>query len=182
MTTTTNCKNQYLESDGYCTECGQNHFKMQSKRGNPGRAVKVTNQREMLKSEKIAKIQMVINTTPEYRTVKETLQTLAEIYGVKVNVVFRNRLSGYATNNADGSYTVVIGYQLIDEFAREGFRDYRADFVIGNLPRKNENASKWVACHEFAHILQIEANEIHRGDIHNSAWVRHYEEVRDLVF
>lgn len=158
------CKNQFLESDGFCTQCGNNHFKMQSTRTTyPTYRTPVTFKRNVEPSPVFTPAPKSTTRNHEnYRKAVELTTTLANIYGIDICVkMYRGKKS--FTTIEDGRITIEFG-RVLDIFAEEGYRSYRkysqyaAINAFGSLP-KGDNAIAAHVAHEFAHALIFSEND-----------------------
>jgi hypothetical protein len=174
------CKNPYVDSDGFCSMCGKNHYRV-----TPNGEVKPINpkrtdyQREYLIAEKRKAIDLGIESNPLYKAFRDTVRDLNNIYGLSVKVVFSNKENGHYNGETN---TISIGYQAIDIRAKLGCQEYKTVEYLLPWPwraRKGEKAAKLIAAHEFAHALAA-ANG--KSDCHGPNFQRYYREVLELVF
>ena len=171
-------QNMFLEEDGYCVRCGENHFK-KADQAIRDRNLKV--ERETSSTEKAIRIKTRIEATPEYREAKEMVKLLSEIYEIPVRVVFTNRNGCFHRKQGD-THTIVFGYQYLDQVVEKGFYEYKTLRWICPQGITGTAASKQVAMHEFAHVLQtrIPGGRTH-GSVHNSTFIRTYKEIMELA-
>ena len=178
------CTNPFLEADGFCTACGKNHFHTDT-RGNVVTTPKTrkSNKREKLQAEKSAAIEQNIQSNPQFRTAREMVELLSEIYEIPVKVVFRNRRASYHRKNRDGSHSIVFGYESLNRSYEVKFDEYQSiAWVIGYQEISGIDGVKQEAMHEFAHVLQTEIPGGRTyGSVHNNTFVKCYQEVMELV-
>lgn len=184
MATTITCRNTFLEEDGFCTSCGQNHWKMQPTRGRQNIQVLVERKQEKTQAEKMAAIERGIQAVPEYREAKALILAMAADLEIKVRVVFRNReRSSYCSGskNKNGEWEIVLGYQMIDHIAKNGFREYATlEHLVPNPRPTGVSAAHWLAVHEFAHAVDMEENGNRYGIKHGASYQKVYKALIDL--
>ena len=179
--TKTICTNMFLEEDGYCNRCSSYHFKVDgsgsvvtTRKSNPETYTSPTPKKS---------VEQTIRETPEFRIAKETVELLADIYGVEVKVLFRNCSGAYHTKKY-GDHTIVFGYSFLRSAFNTGYlTSYKSIQWVQNFERKSgENGVKELAAHEFAHVLQTRTlGGRTYGSVHNQVFVEKWQEVLELV-
>lgn len=185
--TSTPCKNQFLEDDGYCTQCGKNHFQVQE------RNIRTRNAKAFQPAQKVDRqaikaqqIEGAINANPNYRTARDIVKTIAELYEIKIKIVFRNRERGsYCLSTPNGEYTVVFGYQALNWFAENGYLSNLAHDRSNTLNRFGDyptelDAIRLHAIHETTHAVVHHLG--YRDEHHGPNFYRVFNELVDLAF
>lgn len=194
MTTNTVCKNKFLDDDGFCSQCGKNHYRVvkgevKTAKTTP-KKVKEDKQklvaREPSQAFGVPSIEAGIKSNPIFQAARDTLALLNELYGLNVKIAFRNSHGGYYDPRAN---TIVLGYQALEGWAKDGYEEYATVSYL--LPGRKEDrrgviSSKFIATHEFAHALVFKKfGAIRRGgrfEHHGPEFCQTYKELINLVF
>lgn len=121
-----------------------------------------------------------------YRLVRELTEDLYEQYeiGNHYPTVMRNRQDAYHRTFNGNKHQIIFGYYLVDHFLAEGYYDYptihnQIQELRGRQPQGIE-AAYWLAIHEFAHVLQVEAGGRYYGQQHNGVFIEKFNELVTL--
>lgn len=163
------CTNQFLEDDGYCTVCGSNHFRKQTRAQQEAAARKQQHARE-LGTQRSARIEEGITCNPRYNYARELVRKMAQGYGLDVKVVFHNRERSSCANW--DSNVVTFGYQMLDYAYAHGQSEYAScAWVINGETLYGMQAIHHIAVHEFTHLLLAALDENYkRGPAHGNAF------------
>lgn len=177
--TTKNCSNKFLEDDGFCTQCGQNHLKS-----------KPVSRKSVVSfvDSKVDDYSNTINSTPHYAAARKLVEDACELYGIECRVVFKNSASKcYATKDSKG-YVIVFGYQLLDHWAINGYKEAYASTqnvtraYVGNT---GAIAGQLTAAHEFAHVMLLHRFGTHplegRSKYHGPTFCEQFSEIIELL-
>ena len=162
------CKCGMWFEDGKCENCG---------------ALQNAKQQRRKKSQalKTASIARDIQMNPRAKQGKEMIAQMFKDYGIEGSAAMRNRKTGYCRQHADGSYTIVLSWQNIGKFMEYATFAYLWNWNARNVI-EGPKATWAYAIHEFAHVLQFEADGVWggRGGHHNSIWAAKVQELQEL--
>jgi hypothetical protein len=176
---TTKCNNPFLETDGYCTKCGQNHFQLAKQERKAKKAAEKKAAKVASRVRQQQDILATIKSHPLYGPAYEMATRIMADYKLNVPVVFRNRKSSACDTNLDtGKSVIVLGYQNISYFAEHGYTEYATlqHILKGRRPTGSE-AAKYVAIHEAAHALVIDIDGYVKGDAHGRSFASTYQQL-----
>lgn len=170
------CQNKFLEEDGFYSQCGKNHLKLE--RSTPAAPRK----NDSSKVSKQDLIQAGIEANPVYATAKSTVELLAGAFDLDVRVIFRNVKQSYYTKE-NHKHLIVLGYQSLDSISERGFSEYAScSYLVRGTreERKGTKGAEWLAAHEFAHALTNERDGYVQP--HGTEYQYHYREVIKVLF
>lgn len=167
------CNNRFLESDGYCTQCGLNHF---SKAKRPVVKKKVAPKTAQYASVAIplpaykprplilpvpiakSKAQPRVEADALKNLVQETILSLKEIYGINFGLEFKaNRISKAHYNYFTGECRIIFGTNSMDRAWRGGFNEYtNVKHLLTRISTSGFYGATGLlilVAHEFSHIL-----------------------------
>jgi len=176
---TATCSNPFLEEDGYCCRCGQNHLKIREQT----RRRQVVSKPVTAPKPKALSVREQNMLNPIYRTIYETVELVAELYEVEnVTTVFRNtKGSSHEYWRSDDRHTLKFSYRQTDAFAEHGYYDYRTvEYLVPDPRPQGVDAAKMLALHEAAHMVVASMGLRRRGDAHGSIFQHHYSELIKL--
>lgn len=149
----TTCRNMFLEDDGYCTQCGQNHFKQT--KATAAKAAARTQQHFQSEADKKAEIQAAIDADPIYSEAQRTARKVLADFGLSsVSVIFRNKYSNSSCTSTDNWQQIVFGYQMLKDAAQQGEAEYKTlAYLLHYKKLFGREAAHHIALHESAHAI-----------------------------
>ena len=199
------CNNPFLQSDGYCTKCGQNHLQGRKKRGKASALAAWSNH-----------VNKVVETPPAVRATQkpapatrprpvpqptiaqsaimkkaiETVELMAEVYEVEIDVVVNTHRKGGRTKiNGIGKftkYTIEFSPKTCRWFHDNGYTSYRvgctdtAKRTLGRLA-KGTDAVQVHALHEVAHVLVDKDGYDWEGRQHGSYFLQKFADLLNIA-
>jgi hypothetical protein len=166
--TTRTCTNMFLEEDGFCSQCGKNHF-----------FANVSAKKPQATSQASA-IEQNIESNPNYRECRNLIRQMAADYGIQVEVIFRNR-SGSCHTMRNGKHTIILGYESVTRSAEKGFKEYASlEYLVWNRKNTGLDGVRLLAIHEFGHVVDTQENGRAYGVAHGSTYAKCYKALLSL--
>ncbi len=154
--------------DGKCENCGTMQNVKQQRR-------------EKSRALKTASIARDIQANPRAAQAKDFIAQMFADYGLEGSSVMRNCGASYCQQNNDKSYTIVLSWKNIGKFCEWVTFAWLWDWDARNVV-EGPKATWAYAIHEFAHVLQFEADGVWagKGGHHNSIWAAKVQELQEL--
>ncbi len=163
------CKCGYWFDESVCPGCGKLQNAKQQRR-------------EKSRALKTASIARDIQANPRAAQAKNLIERMFADYGLEGSSVMRNCQACYCHQHGDKkSYTIVLSWENIGRFIEWVTFAWLWDWDARNVV-EGPKATWACAIHEFAHVLQFEADGVWagKGGHHNSIWAAKVQELQEL--